>query len=338
MLSGQELDDKLRRWHFRLAAGYAAIGVAYIFTSGRLVEILVPEPGQIANFEIIKGTGYVLVTASLLYWVLSVIRKQVVDIYAARNRVWKERQQLMRDLERRVQERTGDLEFVIQELESFSYSVSHDLRRPLRAMDARRSELSQRPLDDDSRRLVEELGEQIRQMSEMIEDLLALSRVGKDHLKRDEVDVTALCRRTLAELQRREPERIVNCDVELGLRLHGDESMVNLALMNILHNAWKFTTATDSAEIRVRGEDGAILIEDNGIGFDVDQANEMFKPFARLASAEHFPGTGIGLAIVERIMRRHGGTVQAELRREGGARFVLRFPPPAGTEDASGSV
>lgn len=338
MLSGKALDEKLRRWHLRLAVGYAAVGVIYIFTSGRLVELLVPDPGQIAYFEIIKGTGYVLVTAGLLYWVLSVIRRQVVDIYEARNRVWKERQQLLRDLERRVQERTGDLEFVIQELESFTYSVSHDLRRPLRTIDAHRADLEHRPLDDQSREIVEELGGQVRQMSEMIEDLLALSRVGKEMPRRDEFDLSALCRRTLSELQRREHERVVACDVEPGLRVYGDESMVNLAMINLLHNAWKYTAEAEKAEISVRADGDAILVEDNGIGFDAEQANEIFKPFARLTSAEHFPGTGIGLAIVERILRRHGGTVHAEARSEGGARFVLRFPPPPGTEDVPLSV
>lgn len=338
MPNGATLEEKLRRWHLRLAVGYALVGVAYILTSDPLVRILVPNPEHILYFEMIKGSAYVIVTALLLHAVLGVIRGQVVGMYEARNRVLNENRALLRDLERRVQERTGDLEFVIQELESFTYSVSHDLRRPLRAIDARRSELSAQGLDPDARKTVEELGLQIRQMNEIIDDLLSLSRVGRETLRREPVDLTELSKRIVADLARHEPERRVDVEIQSELRAYGDGSMLNLALINLLHNAWKYTSERAGARIAVRREGESLIVEDNGIGFDPEQVESIFKPFSRLPGSEGFAGTGIGLAIVERIVRRHGGTIRAEARAEGGARFLIELPPAPGTEDDSVSV
>lgn len=326
------LEEKLRRWHLRLAVGYAVIGVAYILTSDPLVRILFPNPEHILYFEMIKGTCYVLVTAFLLYGVLSAIRNQVVKLYEARNRALRENQALARDLERRVQERTGDLEFVIGELESFSYSVSHDLRRPLRAIDAVRSELAAKPLDPQSSQHVAELGHQVKVMSDIIEDLLSLSRVGRDGLRRETVDVSALSKRILADLSRRESERSVATEVQPGITVLGDESMINLALVNLIHNAWKYTGSRSDAKISISMQGNDLIIEDNGIGIDPTKAADIFKPFSRLPGAESFTGTGIGLAIVERIVRRHGGTIRAENGSEGGAKFIVTLPPASGTE------
>lgn len=332
------LEISLRRWHLRLALGYAIISIAYILTSGRLVEALIPDPERIVHFEMIKGCGFVIVTALLMYAALSAIRAQTVSIYDARMQVWNEHQRLLRELELRVQERTSGLEFVIQELESFTYSVSHDLRRPLRAMDSSRGELATHVLDPESRRVVNELGEQIKLMSEIVDDLLSLSRVGRDSLHRESVDVTGMSNRIINELRRRDPERQVTVEVEPGLRVLADYSMLNLAMVNLLHNAWTYTGEQPSPVIRVRAEDDWIIIEDNGIGFDADEAAEIFKPFARLPGAKAFAGTGIGLAIVERIVRRHGGVIKAESQPGGGACFSFRLPPDAGTPDTSTPV
>ncbi len=338
MSAQSQLEASLRRWHVRLAIGYAIIGIVYILTSDRLVHTVIPDPKRIMHFEMMKGCGYVIVTAILLYAALSAIRAQTVRMYDARMRVWAEHQKLLRELESRVQERTGDLEFVIQELESFTYSVSHDLRRPLRAMDSRRAELATHSLDAESRRVVDELGQQIKLMSEIVDDLLSLSRVGLDGLHRETVDLSGMCTRIVSELRRRDPERSVSVDIQPDLIVHADHSMMNLAMVNLIHNAWKYTGEATDAIIRVARSDDAIVVEDNGIGFDAERAEEMFKPFARLPGAHAFSGTGIGLAIVERIIRRHGGAIRAEPRDGGGARFILRLPPDPGTEDTDRPV
>lgn len=332
MKTRNQLEASLRRWHLRLSVGYALIGIAYILTSDRLVHTIIPDPERIMHFEMVKGCTYVVVTAVLLYVALSAIRAQTVRIYDARMRVWNEHQKLLHELENRVQERTGDLEFVIQELESFTYSVSHDLRRPLRAMDSRRAELASHSLDPESQRVVLELGEQIKSMSEIVDDLLSLSRVGRDSLHRETVDLSAMCTRIINELRRRDPDRSVAVEIQPNLKVHADYSMINLAMINLIHNAWKFTSEVSQAAIWVTQDAEAVAVEDNGIGFDADRAEEMFKPFARLPGAQAFSGTGIGLAIVERIVRRHGGTINAEPRTGGGARFTFRLPANPGTE------
>jgi len=314
------------------------IGIAYILVSDRLVHVLVPNPEKSIYFEMTKGVCYVLVTAALLYGVLSAIRTQVVNLYDARNRALRENQALSRDLERRVQERTGDLEFVIGELESFSYSVSHDLRRPLRAIDAIRSEIAVKPSDPEMTQQVAELGRQVKVMSDIIDDLLSLSRVGRDGLKRETVDITALSKRILADLARRESDRAVVTEVQPAMTVVGDESMLNLALINLIHNAWKYTGSRSDAKISISMRGNDLIIEDNGIGIDPTKVSDLFKPFTRLPGSESFTGTGIGLAIVERIVRRHGGTVRAENGSEGGAKFVVTLPPASGTETDHASV
>lgn len=332
------LEEKLKRWHLRLAVGYAVVGVTYILVSDRLVHALIPNPQSSLFFEMAKGTCYVVITAFLLYGVLSAIRTQVVKLYEARNRALRENQALTQNLELRVQERTGDLEFVIGELESFSYSVSHDLRRPLRAIDAIRSELAAKSLDPQTSQQVDELARQVKTMSDIIEDLLSLSRVGREGLRRETVDVTALSKRIFADLARRESERSVHVEVQPGMQVIGDESMLNLALMNLIHNAWKYIGSSPDAKISVRMIDHDLIVEDNGIGIDPGKTSDIFKPFSRLPGAESFTGTGIGLAIVERIVRRHGGTIRAENASEGGAKFIVTLPPATGTETSHASV
>lgn len=338
MQTRRELESTLRWSHLRLAIGYAILGVIYIVTSGRLVGALFPDPTRIVHYEMLKGCGFVIVSAFLMYGALSAIRRNVIAIYDARLETWNEHQKLLLELEFRVLERTADLEFVIQELEAFTYSVSHDLRRPLRAMDSRRAQLAAQNLDAESQQVVNELGNEIKNISEIIDDLLSLSRVGRDDLQRKPVGLSAMATRVLNQLQARDPDREVKVEIEPNLTVMGDESMLNLAMVNLLHNAWTYTGEQPSPVIRVRAEDDWIIIEDNGIGFDADEAAEIFKPFARLPGAKAFAGTGIGLAIVDRIVRRHGGVIKAESQPGGGACFSFRLPPDAGTPDTSTPV
>jgi signal transduction histidine kinase len=229
------------------------------------------------------------------------------------------------ELEARVAQRTQELSFTNRELETFSYSVSHDLRTPLRAIDG----FSQALLEDEGERIGPEGQEHLRRMraaagrmGQLIDDLLHLSRVGRTELAREPVDLGALAQEVAAELQRREPGRRVHLEVQQPLRAQADPRLVRLLLENLLQNAWKFTSRREEAHIRVHGDGaGGYVVEDDGVGFDMAYAGKLFSPFQRLHRASEFPGTGIGLATVQRIVHRHGGTLRAEGRVGEGARF-----------------
>jgi PAS domain S-box-containing protein len=235
------------------------------------------------------------------------------------------------ELEQRVIERTAQLEATNRELETFSYSVSHDLRAPLRSIDG----FSQALLEDYAERLDSEGKDYLQRirgatqrMAELIDALLGLSRVMRTELQRDTLDLSHMARAIAAELQRQEPERRVEWRIADGLRAYGDARLLQVVLENLLGNAWKFTAKAPVARIEVgRGmqEDGGevFFVSDNGAGFDMAYANKLFGAFQRLHRASEFPGTGIGLATVQRIIHRHGGRVWAQSRVNAGATFYF---------------
>ncbi|HOE27080.1 MAG: GHKL domain-containing protein [Candidatus Aureabacteria bacterium] len=232
-----------------------------------------------------------------------------------------------------VEERTAQLaesnqrlEMVNRELEAFSYSASHDLRAPLRSMEG----FAQALLEDYGDRMEEKardyLGRIInasRTMAELIDDLLSLSRVTRSEMRIEKTDLSAIAETILATHARTEPARAVEYVVEPGAVARCDPRLLRIALENLLDNAWKFTGKTPNAriEFRVVRENGVTMfcVQDNGAGFEMEYAGKLFAPFQRLHAAGDFPGTGIGLAIVQRIVHRHGGTVRAEGKPGGGA-------------------
>lgn len=233
-------------------------------------------------------------------------------------------------LERRVAERTAELTAANQELDAFAYAVSHDLRAPLRAM----SGFSQALLEDYGPQLADEargyLGQvdlAARRMGELIDGILALSRSTRGELRRATIDVSALATERLAELARESPGRPVEWEVEPDLVARGDEAMVGAVLDNLLGNAWKYTGHCQPARIRVHAGEVAglhgICVTDNGAGFDMAHAARLFKPFQRLHRQDEFPGIGIGLATVQRIIHRHGGAIVAAARPGHGASFCF---------------
>jgi signal transduction histidine kinase len=174
-------------------------------------------------------------------------------------------------------------------------------------------------------------------MAQMIDDVLHLSRATRSQLRREHTDVTGMAREVIAELTVQHPDRTVIADIPDGLVARADPHLVRLVLQNLIGNAWKFTAHTDDATIRLRvaGQDGVDVfsIEDNGAGFDMTYAGKMFDPFQRLHSTAEFEGTGIGLAIVARIVTRHGGQIRADGRPGHGATFRFSLAPaPAGWE------
>lgn len=249
---------------------------------------------------------------------------------------------LCAELERRIEERTAQLEAVNRELATFSYSVSHDLQAPLRRMIGFSELLVEQyaaRLDAAGCDYLERLHSSARSMSEIVEALLQLSRLGQAELQRVQVDLSALATEIVAELRHDEPARNVTVTIEPELKISADRDLARIVLENLLHNAWKFTIGRADARIAVctaQGEAGApadqrsFCVRDNGAGFSMEHAGELFLPFRRLHSGAEFPGTGVGLATVRRIVDRHGGTVWAQGSVGEGATFFWTF----GTEPA----
>jgi PAS domain S-box-containing protein len=245
------------------------------------------------------------------------------------------------ELERRVQERTAQLQEANRELESFSFSVSHDLRAPLRA------------IDGFSEALIEDLGEDINEqakgyltrirtatlrMGPLIEDLLNLSRISRLEMQRVSVDLSAMARQVLTELKQREPERGAAVSKWEGVIDDGDPRLLRVALENLLGNAWKFTSKTPQPAIEfgvMREPDRTVLfVRDNGAGFDMAYAGKLFGAFQRLHGSNEFPGTGIGLATVQRIVHRHGGRIWCHAQPGKGAVFYFTLGAETKPEQA----
>jgi PAS domain S-box-containing protein len=262
----------------------------------------------------------------------TVVLSTLLDV-TARRRAELALRELNRTLDQRVQERTAELRASIEELDAFAYAVSHDLRAPLRAMNG----FSQALIEDFGAQLPPAAHEFLghirsgsREMGELIDGLLRLSRSTRGALQRESVDLSALAGRVLAELQQTEPQREVACTVEPGLRAEGDPHLLEVVLNNLLGNAWKYTGRSPHPVIKVHGETGAaattISVSDNGAGFDMKHAAKLFQPFQRLHREDEFPGLGIGLATVQRIIRRHGGKLEAMAAPGQGATFRFTLP------------
>ena len=244
-----------------------------------------------------------------------------------------ELRQLNEELERRVRERTRALEDANRELESFSYSVSHDLRAPLRSIDGFSQVLVRRyqdQLDDTGRDYLDRVRRASQRMGQLIDDLLELSRVTRGPLRRLPVDLSALGESVAEELQRSDPERQVAFRIEPGLTVFGDTGLLRALLENLLGNAWKFTRHTPSPQITLGclDQDGKKVnfVRDNGAGFDSAYAHKLFTAFQRLHAQDEYEGTGIGLATVLRIVHRHQGTLWAEGAVGQGATIYFTLP------------
>jgi len=220
-----------------------------------------------------------------------------------------------------------------RELEAFTASVSHDLSSPLTTIAGQAGllELSiGTHATDDQKRRLHRIQASVKNMSELIDALLVLSRISRHTLHRETVDVSTLSEHIIADLRQKQPERNVQVTIEPGLHVHGDRRLLSDLFANLLGNAWKFTSKTSEARIEVgqlRGGPMATLyIRDNGAGFDMAYEQKLFKPFQRLHGAAEFEGSGVGLATVARIVERHGGRIWAEGRPNAGATFHVTLP------------
>jgi len=225
-----------------------------------------------------------------------------------------------------LEDANRELEGTNRELEAFSYSVSHDLRAPLRTIDGFSQILSEdyaERLDDEGLDYLTRVRTASRHMAELIDDLLDLSRVGRRPLKRERVDLGALVAGIAEDLKRSEPGRDVDFVVEEGVVARCDVGLLKVALENLIGNAWKFTSREERATIRFGASGGAFYVSDDGAGFDAAYKDKLFGAFQRLHGPEEFEGTGIGLATVARIVHRHGGEVWAEGAVGEGATFFF---------------
>lgn len=243
---------------------------------------------------------------------------------------------LNRDLEQKVVDRTRHLEAVYRELESFSYSASHDLRSPLRAIEGFSQALVEdygSTLQEDARRYLERIQAAARRMGNLIDDLLALSRITQKSLQPALLDLAELAREVMAEITERVPPHrpAIRFEVNGPLPLWGDEKLIRILLVNLLDNAVKFTRHTPTPEIRVgqtvERDETVYFVQDNGAGFDMAYAHKLFAPFQRLHDAREYEGTGIGLATVQRVVNRHGGRIWAVSQPGEGTTFFMTFPP-----------
>jgi PAS domain S-box-containing protein len=241
--------------------------------------------------------------------------------------------QMNNELERRVLERTAELQFANKEMEAFCYSISHDLRAPLRSIRGYNEIVLQEfsdKLDGRGGEFLKRACDSASHMNQLLDDLLRLSVISRGDLQRVETDLSELARQTLSALKSADPQRKVVLKIGRTLKTSGDARLLQIALGNLLSNAWKFTCRKSNAMVEFDAihQDGerVFFVRDNGEGFDMEWKHRLFGVFERLHSASDFPGTGIGLAIVQRIIQRHGGRVWAEGKKQEGATFYFTLP------------
>ena len=254
----------------------------------------------------------------------------MITIAIEQARLLKETKRYAAELEQHVRDRTAQLEAANKELEAFSYSVSHDLRAPLRAIDGFSRMILEDyidKLDDEGKRFLNIIQGNTKKMGQLIDDLLVFSRLGRQEIRASGIDMGKLAKAVSEELKLAVPERKLKFTINTLIPAQGDQAMIRQVFVNLLSNAVKFTRSTKTSIIEVGGwteeNENIYYVKDNGVGFDMQYVSKLFGVFQRLHSSSEFEGTGVGLAIVQRIIHRHGGRVWAEGEVEKGATFYF---------------
>lgn len=310
----------------------AAIGVPFV------LGWLVLSGNRAGLYDAIFGLAFfaladMVVLAIVIWWHATVLHRADAARQGAEDAT--------RNLNVELERRAAELAAANRELEAFSYSVSHDLRAPLRAIQGFSRVLVEdhaARLDAEGHRVLGIVTENTRQMGELIDDLLRFARISRQEIEPTVIDMTRLARLVVAECRQLEPDRDVTVTIDPLPVARGDQPMVRQALVNLISNAFKFTRPRPDARIEIGGEEGpaeaTYFVRDNGVGFDPRYADQLFKVFQRLHASTEFEGTGIGLAIVARVVHRHGGRVWADGIEGEGATFAFALPRKGGTGDA----
>lgn len=289
---------------------------------------LVPPYGVFAIANLVDAVGVVLFLGMglLMSGVAHLYHKTRERATAALEASNEELRRLNADL----QQRTAALEVALKEMETFSYSVAHDLRSPLRSLDGFSKYLLEHAasrLDAQEQDYLHRMRAAAQRMARLIDDLLNLARIGRTEMRIERVDLSSLAADIIKGLRRRDPERQANIDITPGLIARGDRGLLRIALEHLLENAWKFAGTREVAYISFTAiaQEGerVYAVQDNGVGFDMTYVDKLFRPFQRLHTEKEFPGTGIGLALIQRIIQRHGGRIWAEAVEGQGATFYF---------------
>lgn len=312
--------------------GYSLGAVDYLFKP-IIPEILI---AKVSNFiELHRSRHAIQRQADYISRANAELERQLQQVRLL-NRELTSTQQALREsndlLEVRIKERTSQLEVANRELESFNYTVSHDLRAPLRLINGFSSLLLIRymeTLDDDARDMLQQICDNTLHMSSIIENLLSFSRVTRGEMKRAQVNLSKMARGIVQKLQTEDLERSIDVSIVDDVVVEGDGTLLELMLTNLLSNAWKFTSKQDFPMIEfgkiVQQDQPVYYVRDNGVGFDMEQSEKLFVPFQRLHATSEFPGTGIGLATVKRIIERHNGNIWVESAVGKGTTFYFNF-------------
>ena len=229
----------------------------------------------------------------------------------------------VQDRELALRRRTVELEAANKDLEAFTFSVSHDLRAPIGAIDGFSQALEDETLTATGREYLFWIRDSCKQMHDLVDGLLQMSRLSRAEVEREDLDASEMARSVAESLRQREPERAVDFRIQNGIHVNADPRLMRAVLENLMANAWKFTRKHETATIEFGAQNGHLYVRDDGAGFDPGHAAKMFQAFQRLHSRDEFEGTGIGLATVERILHRHGGKIWAEGEVEKGATFYF---------------
>jgi light-regulated signal transduction histidine kinase (bacteriophytochrome) len=307
----------------RICGWYVLLTGIWISSSDTVLGWLISDPKLISRISLAKGWLFIVVTATILY--ITTHRE-----FAYRKKIENDIRKLNVELEQRVRERTSQLKVAYDELESFSYSVSHDLRAPLRSVDGFSQILVEEygeRLDDNGLKYLRNIRNASQTMSRLIDALLKLARCSRSELAYEQLDLSQIAHSIMAELQATDSTRSVEWMIEPGMEARGDTGQIRIVLDNLLQNAWKFTARKEHGQIEFsrilhKGET-MFQVRDNGAGFDMAYADKLFVPFQRLHKLTEFEGTGIGLSLVQRIIQKHGGRIDAESVVGEGAAFFF---------------